>query len=83
MRNADNIVVMAAGRVSEQGTHAQLMMKRGIYYGLVRRQAGGDGSLGTDGEPPKRVGPCSARRLPLRVRQQLIVHLALGRVVWL
>ncbi len=52
MRNANNIVVMKAGQISEQGTHAQLMSKRGIYYSLVKRQAG-DGTLGTGDDPDK------------------------------
>lgn len=38
VRDADNIVVMEAGRVAEQGTHAQLTAMRGRYYELVRNQ---------------------------------------------
>ena len=57
VRNATNIVVMKAGRITEQGTHAQLMMQRGIYYSLVKRQAG-DGTLGTKEEEQKKVRPC-------------------------
>ena len=56
VRNATNIVVMKAGRITEQGTHAQLMMQRGIYYSLVKRQAG-DGTLGTGEEENKKVSP--------------------------
>lgn len=54
---------MKAGRISEQGTHAQLMRQKGIYYSLVRRQAG-DGTLGTaEGEPTKVL--FSAETLPV------------------
>jgi len=53
VRNANNIVVMKAGQITEQGTHAQLMRTRGVYYSLVKRQSG-DGSLGTEDDPDKR-----------------------------
>ena len=36
--NADVIYVIDAGRVVEQGTHAQLMKKRGLYSKLVAEQ---------------------------------------------
>ena len=29
--NADTIVVMEEGRIAEQGTHAQLLQKEGLY----------------------------------------------------
>lgn len=38
IRNADLIVVMDDGRIAEQGTHSELMSKKGIYYNLVRQQ---------------------------------------------
>ena len=59
VRNANNIVVMKAGQIAEQGTHAQLMRTRGIYHSLVKRQAG-DGTLGTEEAPDKKVGPVPA-----------------------
>lgn len=36
--NADNIVVLEAGEVVEQGTHDELTYLRGAYYQLVRNQ---------------------------------------------
>ncbi|GIJ64194.1 ABC transporter ATP-binding protein [Virgisporangium aurantiacum] len=41
VREADTIVVLAAGRVVEQGTHAQLMTTGGRYANLFTLQAGG------------------------------------------
>jgi len=36
--NADNIVVLEAGEIIEQGTHEELTYRRGAYYQLVRNQ---------------------------------------------
>ena len=36
--NADQIVVIQAGKVAEQGTHSELLAKKGIYYKLNRLQ---------------------------------------------
>ena len=38
IRNADEIVVMDAGRIVEQGDHAELLRKQGVYYGLYQSQ---------------------------------------------
>jgi ATP-binding cassette subfamily B protein len=38
IRNADEIVVMDAGRIVEQGDHADLLRKRGVYYALYQSQ---------------------------------------------
>ena len=43
----DRIVVLDAGRIVEQGTHAQLVERRGLYADLWARQSGG--FLGTTG----------------------------------
>ena len=38
VRRADLILLMEEGRVTERGTHEQLMDARGVYYDMVRRQ---------------------------------------------
>jgi ATP-binding cassette subfamily B multidrug efflux pump len=38
IRNADSIVVMNEGRIVEHGSHAELMKRRGFYYGLYASQ---------------------------------------------
>jgi ABC-type multidrug transport system fused ATPase/permease subunit len=38
VRDADTIVVMDSGRVAEQGTHAELLARRGAYYELYHSQ---------------------------------------------
>ena len=39
VRKADRIVVMADGQVAEQGNHAELMAKGGLYAGMVALQS--------------------------------------------
>ena len=36
IRDADLILVMEAGRIVEQGNHAQLLARRGAYYAMTR-----------------------------------------------
>jgi ABC-type multidrug transport system fused ATPase/permease subunit len=40
VRNADRIVVLQHGRISEAGSHVELMQRSGIYERYVRHQAG-------------------------------------------
>ncbi|KAK9459543.1 P-loop containing nucleoside triphosphate hydrolase protein [Lipomyces oligophaga] len=41
IQNADIIYVFEAGQVAEQGTHQELLAKKGLYYQLVKLQAAG------------------------------------------
>lgn len=41
VRGADYIYVMSHGRVAEQGTHEELLDKRGLYFALFTAQADG------------------------------------------
>ncbi|MGL1190127.1 ATP-binding cassette domain-containing protein, partial [Vibrio parahaemolyticus] len=38
VRNADNIVVLHQGVITEQGTHEELTALKGEYFGLVKNQ---------------------------------------------
>lgn len=38
VKNADNIVVIDKGEITEEGTHVQLTLKRGRYFELVKNQ---------------------------------------------
>jgi ATP-binding cassette subfamily B protein len=38
VKNADQILVLEKGRLIEQGTHSQLVARRGAYYHLVKNQ---------------------------------------------
>ena len=38
IRDADTILVMEAGRIVEQGTHAELLERRGAYHRLYQSQ---------------------------------------------
>ena len=38
IQKADNIVVMAAGKIVEQGSHEELLSQRGMYFSMVQTQ---------------------------------------------
>ena len=38
IRDADTIIVMDRGRIVEQGSHAELLDRRGLYYSLYNSQ---------------------------------------------
>ena len=38
IKNADEIAVVADGRLTEQGTHDELMKRKGMYYDLYQLQ---------------------------------------------
>lgn len=46
IRDADSIVVMTAGRIVEQGSHEQLLERRGVYFDLYHSQFSGAEELG-------------------------------------
>jgi ABC transporter fused permease/ATP-binding protein len=50
VRDADRIVVLDGGRVVEQGTHAQLMARAGVYRRLIEHQ------VIADSHPDERAG---------------------------
>ncbi len=38
LRNADRLVVIEQGKIKEQGTHEELMILKGAYFNLVKKQ---------------------------------------------
>jgi ATP-binding cassette subfamily B protein len=42
IRDADAILMMENGRIVEQGTHAELLERRGAYYALYQAQFAGE-----------------------------------------
>jgi ATP-binding cassette subfamily B protein/subfamily B ATP-binding cassette protein MsbA len=52
--NADKIVVIDHGRIVEEGSHEELLARRGRYYGLYTMQWQEDGGAGRRGWPASR-----------------------------
>ncbi|MGH7765094.1 MAG: ABC transporter ATP-binding protein [Candidatus Dormibacteraceae bacterium] len=59
IRNADSIVVMDAGRIVEQGRHAELLQREGSYYKLYNSQFT-DAWAGTETTAPSVNGSAAA-----------------------
>jgi ATP-binding cassette subfamily C protein len=38
VEKADRIIVLRGGRIEEEGTHAQLLERRGVYHAMASRQ---------------------------------------------
>jgi ATP-binding cassette subfamily B protein len=38
VKNADNIIVLSRGEITEQGSHDELIARKGEYYNLIRNQ---------------------------------------------
>ena len=41
-KSADKILILQHGEITEEGTHEELIAKKGYYYELVQLQTGGD-----------------------------------------
>ena len=64
IRDADQILVIDRGKVTERGTHEELLAADGLYAELYHTQfAGQERSVSPGGRPP---GPPAALRAPLR-----------------
>ena len=39
LRNADRLIVIEDGEITEMGTHSELVKNKGVYYRLMLKQA--------------------------------------------
>src|SRR5690606_3837446 len=68
--DADMILVMQQGRIVEQGTHTELLDRRGHYYDLYNSQFAAaievdeDGGSGGGGGGAPQLAPAGVRRCP-------------------
>ena len=49
VRNADFLIVLDRGRIAETGSHAELVVRNGLYARLIRRQLGAREMIAADG----------------------------------
>lgn len=76
IRNADNIIVMSSGEIVEQGTHDELVSRRGAYSRLVQAQNLGQGqddedsSSELEGKANNTVGPEESHSDPSATRSK-------------
>lgn len=49
LRNADRLIVLERGEISEEGTHEELMAKQGTFYQLVQKQSAINQVVGVTG----------------------------------
>ena len=49
LRDADHLIVIENGKMPEFGTHAELIKKKGIYYGLYKMQLDALRNIGIEG----------------------------------
>jgi ATP-binding cassette subfamily B multidrug efflux pump len=61
IRNADAIVVMDAGKIVEQGSHAELLLREGFYYKLYNSQFAEAWSGSADGQPQRTLEAVSKK----------------------
>lgn len=64
-RDADQILVLAGGRIAERGRHAELMAAGGIYAGLIARESTGSDPSESESQDRDQTGvPAHLRRGP-------------------
>eukprot|EP00736_Rhodelphis_marinus_P003090 Rmarinus@m.2337 len=64
VKNADRIVVVKHGSIQEEGSHAELIQAKGVYYNLVQKQLQ-TMELGADSPaPPKADSPAADSPAP-------------------
>jgi ATP-binding cassette subfamily B protein len=63
--HADRVLVMANGRVAEEGTHDELLARGGVYASLWEKQ---HGFIATSGTADIEITPAALRRVPLLAR---------------